>query len=154
MSDGKKTTFDCHEKACAFHSGIVTKLEELDKKVDFVFNMSEKSVNNARHDLERRLETMNEFRAQLLSQAATVVTKSELINLIEKLDLKSETTINRVDEKFELVITPFKKQIGSRIKEIEKQKSSEEGSLIWKNYILTVLISMAVALVVHFALKF
>jgi len=63
----------------------------IDRIICLKWESSEQALKLARQDLERRLEGMNEFRAQLEKQTQTFVTKSEyniVRDRIEK-DLKS-----------------------------------------------------------------
>jgi len=60
---------------CKYHYGVMVKLEE-----------AEKALNMARQTLERRLEGMNEFRAQLKEQAGTFIIRSEFMATMERWD--------------------------------------------------------------------
>ena len=117
------------DTTCLHHSGIETELKSLCNKINLhmekmqiQFNMIEKSIETARFAMDHRLEGMNEFRTQLSEQAATFVTKREMELIADKID--------------------------NRIIYLEKNKSLHEGSTIWTNHIITVLISVFVTSVV------
>ena len=117
------------DTACLYHSGIETELKALCNKINLhmekmqiQFNMIEKSIEDFRRTVDHRLESTNEFRNQLSDQAATFVTKREIELISEKID--------------------------NRIVYLEKNKSLHEGSTIWTNHIITVLISVFVTSVV------
>ena len=63
-------------------------LEERKDLMNVRFNQMKEEVVLARSDMERRLEGMNEFRAQLTNQATLFATRAELKTEAEKLDLK------------------------------------------------------------------
>jgi hypothetical protein len=46
----------------------------------------EKAISEAKHDLEKRLEGMNEFRAQLKDQAYSFITRNEYALCIERIN--------------------------------------------------------------------
>ena len=66
------------EKLCSEHSGICRNIKAIEKEIDLRFTSLEKVTQNTKHDLEKRLETMNEFRAQLDKQAKTFAPKVEI----------------------------------------------------------------------------
>jgi hypothetical protein len=79
------------------------------------FESNEKQIELAKEEMERRLEGMNEFRAQLSSQAGTFLSRTEAQLQIEK------------------VIT--------RIVVLEKSVNFREGSRHWSEYLIMALIS-------------
>ena len=66
------------EKFCPEHSGVCRKVEAIVRELDLRFSNLEKTTTSTKKDLETRLETMNEFRAQLDKQAKTFAPKSEI----------------------------------------------------------------------------
>ena len=116
---------------CLHHSGLIAQLESIcsklvliEKNIQKQFEMTDRQVENAKVDLERRLESMNEFRNQLREQAATFAPKREV----------------------ELMLSEIKARLGI----IEKQGFTGEGSGKWRDHIVTVLIAAAVMLIAHF----
>ena len=105
---------------CPHHSGVEAELKALCTKLDLRFNASDKAIDAAKEDMERRLEGMNEFRAQLSSQANTFISRTELRLEMEK------------------IIT--------RILLLEKSMNFREGSRHWSEYLLMAGISGAIVL--------
>jgi len=110
------------ETPCIHHSGIEAQLKALCIKIELQMDMIEKSINVAKNEMDRRLEGMNEFRNQLSSQAQTFISKREVELIMEKID--------------------------GRIGYLEKRGNVTEGSKVWSNHIITVLISVFVTSVV------
>jgi len=110
------------ETPCMYHSGIEAQLKALCIKIELQMDMIEKSINVAKNEMDRRLEGMNEFRNQLSSQAQTFISKREVELIMEKID--------------------------GRIGYLEKRGNVTEGSKVWSNHIITVLISVFVTSVV------
>ena len=73
---------------CLHHSGLEKELEGLCKRTDLRFAAYEKALEAAKIEMDRRLEGMNEFRAQLDAQTRTFCSKDELRYEVEKIDLK------------------------------------------------------------------
>ena len=131
---------------CPFHSGIEArveahykevdlqiesichKMDERKEQVNIKFDAINKEITLAKEDMERRLAEMNQFRAQLTSQAATFATRHELKIEAEKLDLKLGPLLNSV--------------------------TYRAGSKHWSDHIITVLIAAAIMFFVHFVFKF
>ena len=123
---------DC--PTCPNHSGMEAELrkvcallDERQKQADLRFTFMNESVRVAKEEMERRLEGMNEFRAQLESQAQTFIARPELRLEIEKL-------------------------IG-RILSLEKGTNYREGSKHWSDHIVTVLIAATVMFIAHYVWK-
>lgn len=119
---------------CPHHSGMEAELkklcalmEEKQKQSDLRFEANREAIIQARGDMERRLESMNEFRAQLSDQAKTFVARPELKLEIERL-------------------------IG-RLLVLEKAVNYREGSKHWSDHIVTVLIAAGVMVVAHYFWK-
>jgi chromosome segregation ATPase len=83
----------------------------------------------AKTELERRLEGMNEFRAQLDSQTKSFVTREMMSSTIDKIDLKTA-------------------QLDEKIASVQNDLSKSAGSSKWSDHIVTVLIGAAVVLAV------
>ena len=106
---------------CPHHSGIESELKALCAKMNLRFESNEKQIELAKQEMERRLEGMNEFRAQLSNQAGTFLSRTEAQLQLEKL------------------IT--------RIVLLEKSVNFREGSRHWSDYILTAVIAGAIVII-------
>ena len=122
-------------KICNLHSGIEKqiealhhKIEEGTKLVNVQFTALEKALDLARLDMERRLEGMNEFRAQLSHQAGTFISAKEVSLLLDKLSIRMEN--------------------------IEKCTNTEVGSTKWKDHLVTVGIAALIFFIFHYVFKF
>ena len=106
------------EKFCQEHSGVCGKINAIKREIELRFQSLEKAIASTKNDLDIRLASMNEFRAQLDRQSRTFVPRKEI-----------ELTINKLEEKIDLLLA----------------RSSEKlGSTKWVDHIITVLIGMAV----------
>jgi hypothetical protein len=112
---------------CPHHSGIEAELrklcllmEERKELLNVQLRQIDHSVTLAKQDMERRLEEMNQFRAQLTTQAGTFATRNELKTEAEKLDLK---------------LVP-----------LLKSSLTREGANQWSTYLIMALISGAIVL--------
>ena len=110
---------------CPHHSGIEAELrklclliEERKELMNVRINQVEKDVVLAKQEMDRRLEEMNQFRAQLTTQAGTFATRGELKGEAEKLDLK---------------LVP-----------LVRASLTREGSSRWSEYLVIALISGAI----------
>lgn len=119
---------------CPAHSGMEKSLEKLCLKIEALeklcavqFEFINKETKLAKEDMERRLEGMNEFRAQLNRQASEFVTRESMDLKLAKLETKIESTTACMN--------------------------ISSGSGKWQSHIVTVLIAMAVMLVAHYVLK-
>jgi len=127
---------------CLHHFGLeeqirslCTKIVAVEKLLNVQIQGQRDAINVAKVEMERRLEAMNEFRAQLSTQASTFISRSEMELRMEKLDERNRLTLAPILEKVEA---------------IEKMGLREQGGLTWKNYIITVLIALAVYLAGQF----
>ena len=116
---------DC--ATCTHHSGIEAELrklcllmEERKELVNVQLRQIEQGVMLAKEEMDRRLEEMNQFRAQLTSQAGTFATRVELKSEAEKLDLK---------------LVP-----------LVRASLTREGASRWSDYLIMALISGAIVL--------
>jgi hypothetical protein len=114
---------DC--ATCPHHSGleadikkVCALLEERKELMNVRINQVEKDVVLAKQEMDRRLEEMNQFRAQLTTQAGTFATRGELKGEAEKLDLK---------------LVP-----------LVKASLTREGANRWSDYLIMALISGAI----------
>lgn len=64
------------------------KFEELEKRLDMRDELNDKALTKAETTLSLRLESMNEFREQLKTQAATFITREEINSLQRVTDEK------------------------------------------------------------------
>ena len=122
------------ENKCLLHSGFEARISSLCRKIEEKENLTsvkleamEKALQVAYREMERRIEGMNEFRAQLSSQGSTFFTKNE----------------------HEL----FKTSIEFRITAIEKTLFYKEGAGKWTSHIITVLIALAIFIMSHYLFK-
>lgn len=120
---------------CLFHSGfdaritgVCNKIAEKEKLTDVKIEGIERAIEAARREMDRRLEGMNEFRAQLFSQANTFYSKGE----------------HEV----------YKEQITARLNGIEKTLFYKEGATRWSSHIITVLIAFAIFIIGQLIFKF
>jgi hypothetical protein len=89
--------------------------------------------------MERRLETMNEFRQQLSSQAITFVNRNEL-----------ELIITKIEDRFDTLGQANR----DRIEQLEKEYSERKGGRIWETVILTCIVSAGIMILAHLLFKF
>ena len=116
------------DNSCSFHSGILRELksiwrtlDEKESKYNLQLMAMDKAVAAAKGDMDRRLEGMNEFRAQLEKQAGTFASRAE----------------------FTLRIDNLSRQITA----LEKIANQATGSSTWSDYLITVLIAAIVSFV-------
>ena len=91
-------------------------------KLELTNKHHREALSLARHEMERRLESMNEFRDQLEKQAGTFATKTEE-------NLKHST-------------------LEDRVRAVERVQYVRAGSTRWSDHIITVLIGLAVVIAV------
>jgi chlorite dismutase len=137
---------------CLHHSGteraikaICDKLDEREKYVNMRFlelekhdslqkREHEKQIANAREDMERRLDSMNEFRAQLEKQAGSFLTRVEY-------ETKHDLIVNRISASMD------------SINGIRNELREKLGERKWLTAIISVFISAIVFLISHFLLR-
>lgn len=114
-------------------------IEVLKEKVTLVLEaalqyrtLTKEAIDKADSDMNRRLESMNEFRAQLQQQTATFITYKEIEALKQGLEIaikqlleKNELAIKNIDEKAQTRINETMK----RIESLEKHKNNMDGRL-------------------------
>ena len=108
----------CGTSYCLQHSGLVESITGL-----------EKAVLVAKIELERRLEGMNEFRAQLDRQAGTLGLKTEMATALEKLEAVTLLRLTQVERD---------------VKEIMRRMDVGHGSKAWSSYIVTIVMAAVV----------
>lgn len=120
---------------CLAHAGLVEQIKtvciklEAHEKLDLErLAAIDKAMNTAKIEMERRLESMNEFRAQLSKQAASFVNR-------ETIDIKLEKMQEDIDD-------------------VKQCTSVSSGSDKWRDHLVTVGISLGVFLLAHFLFKF
>lgn len=113
---------------CPFHSGIEKDIkalwkfiDEKEKKADLQLNSIRNSIDVAKAEMDRRLEGMNEFRAQLEKQTTTFASHGE-VNL----------RLIAMDEK---------------IRQIEHCVDTITGASRWSDHLITAMIAVAVFLI-------
>lgn len=72
-------------------------MREADRRYEQRFDAQEKAVAKAETAAEKRLDSVNEFRAQLSDQAQTFMPRNEAAILIRALDDKFDVLAGRVD---------------------------------------------------------
>ena len=97
---------------CPAHSGLVVRIDGV-----------EKSIEVARAELERRLEAMNEFRAQLDKQSRNFITKVEV----------------------DLMLSV----INGKLENLSCSSAERAGASKWSDHIITALIGAAVVVLVY-----
>lgn len=126
-------------KICIYHSGVEAKIDALCKKLDLRLEGMQEAVSLAKDEMERILEGMNEFRAQLSMQAGTFIPRNEVQLMIDKMqthfDLLAQHNRDRIDA-------------------LDKNYSEREGAKRWSDHIITALIAMAIFIIAHFVMKF
>lgn len=110
------------------------KFESIEKQVNSRFEFIEKSIAVARVEMDRRLEGMNEFRAQLSSQTVTFPTRTEMKSEIDKVGIKVD--INSAE-----------------IVNIKRDMAAQEGAKRWADYIITIIISAGVVIALRMVFK-
>ena len=133
-------------QGCLSHTGIeerirasCIKIDALEKVVGAQLRAQKEALDLARLEMDRRLEEMNQFRAQLTLQAGTFITNKEVGILMEKME-----------EKFRLTISP----ISEKIRGFENLKLRDEGALGIKTVVAAAVISVLTFLVAHWIYKF
>ena len=94
-------------------------INEREKQVNIRFDNIDKALVLARDQLDLRLESMNEIRAQLERQANTFIS----------------------DDKFE--------SLSEKVNSIDKIVNMRQGSSKWSDHIVTVLIGIAVVIIIY-----
>ena len=69
-------------------SSVENSIESLQEYIQQHFELNEKAVKLANESMLTRLETMNEFRAQILEERANLATKDDLCNVYDKIDAR------------------------------------------------------------------
>jgi len=114
MTDGSQIKIQIAE--------IKKEMEALRREIEIHLRGSREALNLARTELERRLESMNEFRAQIDKQTETFARKSETDLIHQGLD--------------------------NRLRIIEREEGKREGSSTWSGHIITTLIGSIIGLIV------
>jgi hypothetical protein len=115
------------KECCSEHSGMCRSIKAEQEKADIRFQMIEGNIKIAKDEMDRRLEGMNEFRAQLDKQAQTFMPRSEI-----------ELLINTNAE---------------RTRSIEIEMGKIGGSSRWSDHIVQVLIGAAMVIAVWLITK-
>ena len=110
-----------HCEVCKFHEGFREKIEAHNRELEIRYDSLNRAIEVAKSEMDRRLEAMNEFRAQLTRQASEFISRKEVEALAKELDLK---------------IAPLK-----------EKSNVTEGSDKWIAIIIQVIISIIVVVV-------
>ena len=126
---------------CLYHSGIekaleaiYSKIDEREKMVNMRFVESEKAILEARKEMDRRLEGMNEFRSQLERQANTFIARAEW-------ESKHEIVNTKIYENYK-AIEGLRRDMAQRV-----------GAKQWTDYIITIGVSSLIYFLFHYLLK-
>ena len=112
---------------CDEHSGMCRSIKAETEKADIRFLMIETAVKVAKNEMDRRLEAMNEFRAQLDKQAAQFMPRKEIEIL----------TIRNSD----------------KIRDLEVSMGKISGASKWSDHLVQVIIGLAVIISVWLITK-
>ena len=105
-----------------------TKIELVERMIQKEFLATDRAIETAKIELNRRLEGMNEFRAQLSKQATEFVGRTEITLLIKNLE--------------------------NEIRALGEIAAEKKGSSRWVDHIVTVTIAIGVVLIIHYVFKF
>lgn len=126
------------EDTCRQHSGLVSDirtlyrlLDERRTQTDLKLSAIDKETKVAKVEMERRLEGMNEFRAQLEKQTNTFITRNELSLILDKRDAKIGMLESKIDP-------------------LQIYTAKDSGEKKWTDYFITTIIAAAVFVVLHF----
>lgn len=116
-------------KDCKMHpaleiqlDAVCKKIEQLEKVGNIKFEYLQQSTDIAKGEMERRLEGMNEFRAQLEKQSRDFISRDQVDLMIGKIELKIEN--------------------------LEGIAKERKGASKWEDHIITVLIGAAVLIII------
>jgi len=120
--------------SCVYHYGLIEringlkcKIDEREKQSNLQLEALERALLLAKKELERRLESMNEFREQLRTQANTFVSRNEY-------SIEHKNIVNKISY-------------------IEKIQNHGQGETTWKNNLIMAGIAIAVYLLGRLMLK-
>jgi len=119
---------DDYEK-CTGYVSLCKSFNALEREIELRFNSLEKNMASTRKDLDVRLQSMNEFRAQLDRQSNTFVARAEI-----------DMAHHRLDEKIQ--------GINENYRRLANKSSEQTGSAKWSDYIITAIIAGIVAALV------
>jgi hypothetical protein len=83
----KKDNSFCWQDSITLKEFFCQRLDDLEEKIQVIFDMNKVSIDKSEQKLDLRLGTMNEFREQLKDQASRFVTRNEMEALIERINL-------------------------------------------------------------------
>lgn len=107
---------------CKEHLAVLRDIESLRREQEKACKIHEREIETAKRELDRRLESMNEFRDQLDKQSRTFMTRTEI----------------------EFRFNALEKDVGENRGVIDRGI----GAKRWSDHIITVLIGLAVILAV------
>jgi len=151
----EKNDFYSSDTKCLQHTGLVARVEALhselkekEDKVNIQFKGINREISIAKIEMDRRLEAMNEFRAQLSSQAATFISRTELKLEVEKLEERVCGLDTNLTEKIEVLSN----NVENKLTPLQRITSFAEGKSKWSDYIITVIVSAISAVIVSVVL--
>ena len=119
---------------------IEARLRELKRTIDLKYQTTEKATLLATYALEKRLESMNEFREAMKDQAQKFLTKNEFDirhrRMEEDIKMLEETRVTKSEA--DVCHTSFEKDI----KELTKAKDISEGKASSKSVIIAYIIAI------------
>ena len=126
---------------CLDHSGMVNctqalreRIAESEKLTNVRFEAIDRALNISKHEMERRLEGMNEFREQLALQAKNFVNKSEMDHIAGKIENRIDTNTNT-------------------IRDIKQDIDRQFGARRWSDYMIMVGLSFLVAVLARYFVR-
>ncbi len=137
-------------EAAARH--LALQILELEKRMDIHMKYQQEALASAAKDMDRRLDSMNEFRDQLREQAAEFVTMDALLELERRQGLfietvksemikRAEINLSKIDD-LQRSITPG---LGPRVAVLELAKSNLDGRF-WALAALVVILDVVMQL--------
>lgn len=116
---------------CKEHLAVLRDIEALRREFNIAIQNQQKQIEIAKAELDRRLEGMNEFRAQLDQQTREFMSRGEIGLVVE--GIRRDITYNLTG-----------------IGKIEAQLAERGGAKKWSDHIITVLIGVAVIFLIWF----
>jgi len=116
-------------KTC--QKALTDKMDEREKQIAMRFDSIDKALIISKREMERRLEGMNEFRAQLERQSRQFLSRTDLDYAASKL----ENRLNSND---------------NAIKDLKQEIDRQMGSRRWSDYLIMIALSLIVALITKY----
>lgn len=101
------------------------RFEAAQRRTDLRYEAAKEATEKAEHSLEKRFESVNEFRKTLADQAATFLPRAESETRIQSLLAKIHAVETRLDQRFEIV-NEFRKTLSDQAAAFIPRKESDE----------------------------